>query len=1178
MSAHPTLGPSTSQKDQLTIEIEESKDEKKESTNDSTTKAHSGPTVLQSDCPPRGLPPPSPFSQSWSGATFPRRNKERAYKSIMARRPSPLAVERRMSPSGSAGSPIEEFTPEALEKDPIPILRRDSSTCSMDFGPENDGDDEDESRRERNECEDVSELPCFSPISSPIFPHKHKNSAQMSDDGSMITLSESVISYGGRPGELTIDDSCFDLLNTSTENSASNTPIEKVFPRIFGEDYSNVETTTINSEPTTSKKEEKEDIRRRCESICLPRSETLPCPPDNTLMLRAKESARKISVRSIRPSSVPSEAILMSREDSIFPGFLNENNDGKENEPSSGTSSSAISIGERKRSMRRKGSNEGNPLQPKGRILPLQSIPAQTVLEKPNPLTPPEIAERKIWSNSLPGRQVGDLRVIEMLRVKVFSLKGLRGASQKPVYILGKLDSRDVFQSAAIPKSSSEDILEEFTYDVSSPFNHLHLVVVEAARVGKPARPIGRVSIKRKDLMKSLNKEQSFPLRVVSKFSDVQGQICVDIRRMSNSFSLRVVDISDLSIRDTSELFLLVKCEEGAKEGKRLRIGGTSDRGGARWLHMDCPREGTLSIKMSLWNELLKGLNTVFHGQVRVDVDDRWTNGSKWFYLRPKQSDQEKAARKEQAGLGEMKLWVSYTADHVLPLTTYQPLLNALLASTKNEYRASTVALLEHLPQLDLGALGKPLVQIFAHSGDIRTLLQILYQQEITKCQDINTLFRSQSLASRMLFELMKTYGHQYLHTTLKPVIDKIYSERKSCEIDPSRIQNGDSLEKNTKTLLGYFSLCFDRIVESSPRCPLSLRTIFADLRKTVSQEASEKKTERLAQSSFLIMRFFAAALLNPKSFGLKREQPDSKVSRTLVLLSKVLQRVANECVASHALIIKESWLEPILKQVTNEEHKNAMVLFLDRVALQIPDSQPITDNLAAIKEGYLVESRPRTGPRWSLIQQPKKRFVYLTEESLCWQKSRRGGVLDQKGMMSLSSIEKVLPGERATFTVWTSEKQVGFEAASAMEMKDWVTEIERQRLRRDPKGASLGEELCVMGNADVERALEEVHLLLVEHADTLVQWRNALEIPSTSQSSIPSLPHIFDLKENPVTRQRLFATLDTILAVTYAIETVHREAVSKYMNHIRHGTGTRENPIGDENYLLLKRKFSMDP
>ena len=44
----------------------------------------------------------------------------------------------------------------------------------------------------------------------------------------MTTLSESVISYGRRPGELTIDDSCFDLLNTSTENSASNTPIEKV--------------------------------------------------------------------------------------------------------------------------------------------------------------------------------------------------------------------------------------------------------------------------------------------------------------------------------------------------------------------------------------------------------------------------------------------------------------------------------------------------------------------------------------------------------------------------------------------------------------------------------------------------------------------------------------------------------------------------------------------------------------------------------------------------------------------------------------------------------------------------------------------------------------------------------------------------------------------------------------
>ncbi|CAJ0583150.1 unnamed protein product, partial [Mesorhabditis spiculigera] len=1084
-----------------------------------------------------------------------------------------------MSPSGGIWSePSDEVTPDDLEKEPPEEKqerschpRRESSSYSMEFGPENDADDEEDNRtRDMDEDDELNlpSLPCFSPIASPLFAPKYKHSAQMSDDGSMTTLSESIISFGRRHGDLTLDDSCFDLLNTSAENSP-------VFPRNSTQEFFPRKPSVPEPQLNPNVMELKEnDFRKRSASACIPRSDTASTINEPSPKQRPPErSLRKVSVKTKRPASLSSEITLLSREQPVV--FTLEPStsakDEKENEPSTETSSSATSLAERKKSIRKPSFETMHPLLPKGKLSrPLQSIPAQSVMEKPAPITPPDIMERFIWDHPLPGRQVGDLRVVETLRVKVLSMRGLRGSSsQKPVYILGKLDSKDIFQSAAIAKADSEDMLEEFTYDVSIPFNHLHLVAVEAGKIGKPARPIGRVSVKRKDLMKVAGRDQFYPLRVVSKFSDVQGQICVDIRRMSSSFSIRVVDYSDLNVKDATELYLHVKCGDGAKEAKRLRIGTAGE------LQMDCPREGPLSIKMSLWHELLKGLNNVFHGQVRVEVDDRWSNGSKWFYLRPKQSDNDKS-RKEGAGLGEMKLWFSYTADHVLPFTTYQPLFNALTTSVKIEYKASAVALLENLPQVDLGALARPLVQIFAHSGDIHSLLHLVYRQEVRKCQDLNTLFRSQSLASRMLFELMKTYGHQYLLTTLKPLIDKIYSERKSCEIDPARIQNGDSIEKNTETLLSYFTLCFDRIVESSARCPISLRNIFADLRKTVSAETGRVEIERLAESSFLIMRFFAAALLNPKSFGIKRDQPDSRASRTLLLISKILQRLANECVATNPLTSKEPWLEPILRQVTDDAHKETMIHFLDKIALQLDTKAMANESLAVIKEGYLVESRPRTARRWSLIPQQKKRFVYLTEDSLCWQKSRKG-VLDHKGSVLLGTIEKITSGERNTFNIETGEVQVEFEAASAAEMKDWVTEIERQRLRGDPNGVTLGEELSVMGNADVERALEEVHLILVEHANVFVQWRNSLENTSTSSEPAVTIPQNLEPKDEEV-RKQLFATLDNLLAATYAIETIHRDAVSKYMNHIRNGAGTRENPIGDENYLLLKRKFNIDP
>lgn len=41
-------------------------------------------------------------------------------------------------------------------------------------------------------------------------------------------------------------------------------------------------------------------------------------------------------------------------------------------------------------------------------------------------------------------------------------------------------------------------------------------------------------------------------------------------------------------------------------------------------------------------------------------------------------------------------------------------------------------------------------------------------------------------------------------------------------------------------------------------------------------------------------MRFFAAALLSPKLFGLRREHPNGQVLRTLTLAAKILQTIGN--------------------------------------------------------------------------------------------------------------------------------------------------------------------------------------------------------------------------------------------------------------------------------------------
>lgn len=72
-----------------------------------------------------------------------------------------------------------------------------------------------------------------------------------------------------------------------------------------------------------------------------------------------------------------------------------------------------------------------------------------------------------------------------------------------------------------------------------------------------------------------------------------------------------------------------------------------------------------------------------------------------------------------------------------------------------------------------------------------------------------------------------------------------------------------------------YAELAFSQVVGSRNRCPQALREVFVDLCEIVSQSYPHRtEVSRLALSSFLIMRFFAPAILNPKIFDWLRPPP----------------------------------------------------------------------------------------------------------------------------------------------------------------------------------------------------------------------------------------------------------------------------------------------------------------
>jgi hypothetical protein len=78
-------------------------------------------------------------------------------------------------------------------------------------------------------------------------------------------------------------------------------------------------------------------------------------------------------------------------------------------------------------------------------------------------------------------------------------------------------------------------------------------------------------------------------------------------------------------------------------------------------------------------------------------------------------------------------------------------------------------------------------------------------------------------------------------------------------------------------------------------KCPFPLRCIFNNLfKKASSKFPNEPRAGYLAVNSFLFLRFFVVAILNPDSFGLVFDNISSKNRRTLMLLAKIIQKMAS--------------------------------------------------------------------------------------------------------------------------------------------------------------------------------------------------------------------------------------------------------------------------------------------
>ncbi|XP_028906132.1 rasGAP-activating-like protein 1 [Ornithorhynchus anatinus] len=616
--------------------------------------------------------------------------------------------------------------------------------------------------------------------------------------------------------------------------------------------------------------------------------------------------------------------------------------------------------------------------------------------------------------------------------------KDVSGSSDP--YCLIKVDNEVVARTATVWRSLNPFWGEEFTLHLPLGFHHLAFYVLDEDTIGHDDI-IGKISLSKEAIAADPRGVEGWiNLSRVDPDEEVQGEIHLAVHLLEEpqgkKLRCHVIEARDLAPRDisgTSDPFARLFYGNQSVETAVIKK--------TRFPHWDEVLELELwgeeavgaHLRLEVWDWDLVGRND-FLGQVEFTpevLQHSPPNG--WFRLLPFPRPEEDAGGR----LGALRLKVKLVEDRVLPSVCYQPLLDLLAESilgSAEEGAPTPLTMLEEVSSPDslqdvatnLQDVATNLVKIFLGRGLAVPLLDHLNLREVTRTTDPNTLFRSNSLASKAMEQFMKVVGMPYLHAVLKPIVTRIFEEKKYIELDPCKMEltrtrrisfKGSQSEEHVRAsslelLTGYLQETLEAIVGSTGLCPPVMRAAFKHLYQRVQDQFPEPEHEDVkyvAVSGFLFLRFFAPAILTPKLFNLRDQHADPQTGRSLLLLAKAVQSIGN--MGQQLGAGKEQWMTPLHPTLLRG---TAQVKdFLDQLVDVDPESgeevQPrvLVPPSVTLKEGYLFK---RKAEGVSLITRFtfKKRYFWLSGEALSYSKSPDWTVRSSIPVRRICAVERV--------------------------------------------------------------------------------------------------------------------------------------------------------------------------